>query len=80
MVVLGGGCIILSPVPPEPRNLENPVFVFFSLLLSSLELSDTQVYEPEIRARLGTAAHFCEPVFCLAVTVLLSREVFFIWP
>jgi len=30
-----------------------------SLLLSSLELSDTQVYEPYIRARLGTAAHFC---------------------
>jgi len=27
-----------------------------SLLLSSLELSDTQVYEPYIRARLGTAA------------------------
>jgi len=25
-----------------------------SLLLSSLELSDTKVYEPEIRARLGT--------------------------
>ena len=33
-----------------------------SLLLSSLELSDTQVYEPEIRARLGTAAHFCKVV------------------
>jgi len=29
-----------------------------SLLLSSLELSDTKVYEPQIRARLGTAAHF----------------------
>ena len=26
-----------------------------SLLLSSLELSDTQVFEPYIRARLGTA-------------------------
>jgi len=33
-----------------------------SLLLSSLELRDTKVYEPEIRARLGTAAHFCEVV------------------
>jgi len=31
-----------------------------SLLLSSLELSDTKVYEPLIRAHLGTAAHFCE--------------------
>ena len=33
-----------------------------SLLLSSLELSDTQVYGPQIRARLGTASHFCEGV------------------
>ena len=33
-----------------------------SLLLSSIELSDTQVYEPYIRARLGTASHFCEVV------------------
>ena len=31
-----------------------------SLLLSSLELSDTQVYEPYTRAFLGTATHFCE--------------------
>jgi len=30
-----------------------------SFLLSSLELSDTKVYEPATRARLGTAAHFC---------------------
>jgi len=29
-----------------------------SLLLSSLELSDTKVYEPQIRALLGTASHF----------------------
>jgi len=33
-----------------------------SLLLSSLELSDTKVYAPQMRARLGTAAHFCEVV------------------
>ena len=33
-----------------------------SLLLTSLELSDTTVYAPQIRARLGTAAHFCEVV------------------
>jgi len=26
----------------------------------SLNLSDTRVYEPQIRARLGTTAHFCE--------------------
>ena len=33
-----------------------------SLLLSSLESSDTKVYEPSLRARLGTASHFCEVV------------------
>jgi len=33
-----------------------------SLLLSSLDLSDTQVYEPYIRALLGTDSHFCEVV------------------
>ena len=33
-----------------------------SLLLSSLELSETKVCEPYIRARLGTAAHVCEVV------------------
>jgi len=27
---------------------------------SRLELSDTKVYEPSIRARIETAAHFCE--------------------
>jgi len=31
-----------------------------SLLLSSLELSDTKVYESKIRALPGTASHFCE--------------------
>ena len=25
----------------------------------SLQLSDTRVYEPQIRARLGTTAHLC---------------------
>jgi len=35
-----------------------------SVLLSSLQLSDTQVYEPQIQALLGTASHFCE-VFVL---------------
>ena len=32
------------------------------LLLSSLEMSDTHVYEPLIRTLLGTASHFCEEV------------------
>ena len=35
--------------------------IFFScFLLSSLELRDTTVFVPYIRARLRTAAHFCE--------------------
>ena len=32
------------------------------LLLSRLELSDTHVYEPSIRALHGIASHFCEVV------------------
>jgi len=48
-----------SPCPGAPS----------SLLLSSLELSDTKVYEPYIRALLGTASRFCE------VGVLKSRTV-----
>ena len=38
------------------------VLFFFSLLLPSLELSDAKVFEPQIRALLGTASHFCEVV------------------
>ena len=42
-------------------------FFFFTLVTGplrslSLELSDTRVYEPQIRARLGTTAHFCKVV------------------
>ena len=40
---------------------------FFTLVTgpsrsSSLKLSDARVYEPEIRARLGTTAHFCKGI------------------
>ena len=42
-------------------------FLFLTLVTGpkrslSLKLSDTRVYEPSIRARLGTAAHLCEVV------------------
>ena len=42
-------------------------FFFFTLITGprrslSLKLGDTRVYEPYIRARLGTTAHFCEVV------------------
>jgi len=43
------------------------------LLLSSLEWSDAKVYEPSIRARLGTAAHFCE-VVVLKLRQVVKRE------
>ena len=34
-------------------------FFSSSVLLSSLDLTNKHVYEPEIRARLGTASNFC---------------------
>ena len=37
-------------------------FYMFLLSFSCLELSNTKVYEPSIRAFLETAAHFCEVV------------------
>jgi len=42
-------------------------FFFCTLVIGprrslSLQLSDTRVYEPQIRARLGTTVHFCEVV------------------
>ena len=39
-----------------------PIHSSSSLLLSSLELSDTPIFEPSVRALLGTASHFCEVV------------------
>ena len=46
-----------------------------SVSLSSLELSDTKVYEPQIRALLGTAAHFCEVVVLKLRTVPIGWQV-----
>ena len=52
-----------------------------SLLLSSPELSDTKVYESQIRALLRTASHFCEGVVltssssaCLGLTDCFHTE------
>jgi len=52
------------------------IFSSFSFLLSSLELSDTKVYEPCIRARLGTAAHFCEVVVLKFSSPLLTCDYY----
>jgi len=46
-----------------------------SFLLSSLELSDTKVYAPHIRAVLGTASHFCELVVLKLRTVPIGTYV-----
>jgi len=58
---------------PPPRQAQplghRAAFFFSSLLLSSLELSDTKVLSLKLRALLGTASHFCE------VVVLKSRTV-----
>ena len=45
-----------------------------SLLLSSRKLCDTKVYEPCVRARLGTASHFCEVVVLRLRIVLGSVD------
>jgi len=52
-----------------PDYVRGVGFSSSSLLLSSLELSDTQVCEPQIRALLGAAAHFCEVVVLKLRTV-----------
>jgi len=59
--------LTLKPVIRDP---EPGIRIFSSsLLLSSLELSDTKVYEPHIRALLGTASHFCEVVVLKSKTL-----------
>ena len=39
-------------------------------------MSDTQVYEPQIRALLGTAAHFCKVVVLNQVTLADMKASF----
>ena len=46
-----------------------------SSLLSRLELSDTKVYEPWIRALLGTVSHFCEVLVLKLRNVLMTNVI-----
>jgi len=46
-----------------------------SLLLSSLELSDTKVYWPQTLALLGTSSHFCEVVILKLRTVPIGTAL-----
>ena len=71
------------PSQPEPLNAGKVPcaagtavqlgFESSSLLLTRLGLSGTQVYEPEVRALLGSASHFCEEV------VLELRRLLTVW-
>ena len=55
----------MSSTFPEGKE---PFFFFFFTIVTGprrflrLKLSDIRVYEPQIRARLGTPAHFCKVV------------------
>jgi len=48
---------------PRRFQLGTPYTSSSSLLRSSLQMRDAQVYEPQIRALLGTASHFRKVVF-----------------
>ena len=68
--VQGAGCRVQgggwrtqrAPDPHAPDPSGTLCFFFFFFITLGLELSDTNVYEPEIRALLGTASHYCEAV------------------
>ena len=68
----------LHPLTPYVvRRTPNPetfflLSFFFNTL--SLELSDTKVYEPEIRALLGSASHLCEAIVLKRTRIPLSRS------
>ena len=63
--VIGGRCFLWARYPCSAAVMEviEATLVCLSssssLLLSSLDLSHTKVYQPLIRALLGTASHFC---------------------
>ena len=51
MVVLGGGCFLMSEVPLHGRRSRSTLLFhlcdfFFFFITLGLEMSDTQVYEP----------------------------------
>ena len=57
----------------EPRNVS---CFSSSVFLSSLELSDSQVYEPCLRVFLRTASHFCEAQLFLKQAFKTSTRKF----
>ena len=76
-------CLLNALERPHARGVGRHFFFFFTLVTGprrslSLKLSDTRVYEPQIRARLGTTAHFCEVVVlklrAVGLRVLVARN------
>ena len=57
---MGLGCRVQGLVLRVRWGGEAGIILRSFFKLSSLELSDTTVYEPSMRALLGTAAHFCK--------------------
>jgi len=62
------------------RRCALPPSAFFCILVTgprrflSLELIDTRVYEPQIRARVGTTRQ-CQMLYLLTCVYFLSHEV-----
>ena len=57
----------------EHPDLHHTVLLSSFPLLSSLELTDTKVHEPQIRALPGTASHFCKGVVLRLVCGVCTR-------
>ena len=73
----GGGQGLFEMVAEELDALvSEPFSSSSSLLLSSLELSDTKVYEPEIRALLGTGSQLSEFLTLSAKANLPDASIF----
>jgi len=69
----------LSLTGPEGRVLRvggGSLPLYAPSLLSSLELSDTRVYESSIRALLGTVAQFCKVGVSLRALASLHNVVY----
>ena len=56
------------------HGIEVTPVLFSSLLLLSLDLSDTNVYAPSIQAFLGTASHFCKVVLVVFKSRTLANS------
>ena len=48
--------------PSAGPAITGTILLFFFFITLGLEMSDTKVYEPELRALLGIASRYCEAV------------------